>query len=46
MSKDRIGVGIIGVGGWATCGHLPALGLVDDFRLAAVSSRSLDKARE
>jgi predicted dehydrogenase len=39
MSKDTIGVGIIGAGGWARYGHIPALRQLDQFQIVAVSSR-------
>ena len=39
MSTEKIGVGIIGAGGWARYGHIPALRIVDQFRDVAVSSR-------
>lgn len=44
MSKDTIGVGIIGVGGWAKYGHVPALGTLDTFQVVAVSSRGQERA--
>jgi predicted dehydrogenase len=34
-----IRVGIIGVGNWARYGHIPALRLLPDYRIVAVSSR-------
>ena len=44
MTKDFIGVGIIGAGGWARYGHIPALRTLDRFRLVAVSSREQARA--
>ena len=44
LSPSKIRIGIIGVGGWATYGHLPALETLPDFEVVAVSSRSLDRA--
>lgn len=46
MSTNKIRVGIIGVGGWATYGHLPALETLDSVEVVAVSSRSLEKAEQ
>ena len=43
-SKTRIG--LVGVGNWARYGHIPALRLLSDYEITAVSSRSLDKAQE
>jgi predicted dehydrogenase len=40
MSSSKIRVGIIGAGGWAKYGHIPALRTLDDFEVVAVSSRS------
>ncbi|HBX82370.1 MAG: Gfo/Idh/MocA family oxidoreductase [Propionibacteriaceae bacterium] len=45
MTIAPIGVGIIGVGGWASYGHLPALASLDNVQVVAVSSRSLAKAQ-
>lgn len=42
--QKKIGVGIIGVGGWAKYGHLPAVATVDTLDVVAVSSRSKSKA--
>jgi predicted dehydrogenase len=46
MTTKTIGVGIIGVGGWATYGHLPAVQAVDGIRVVAVSSRTKAKAED
>jgi predicted dehydrogenase len=43
-SKTR--VGLVGVGSWARYGHIPALRLLPGYEIVAVSSRSLEKARE
>jgi predicted dehydrogenase len=40
MSSSKIRVGIIGAGGWAKYGHIPALRTLDDFEVVAVSSRT------
>jgi hypothetical protein len=40
MSSGRIRVGIIGAGGWAKYGHIPALqALKGEFKIVAVASR-------
>lgn len=44
MSSQKIGVGIIGAGGWAKYGHIPALRTLDDFEIVAVSSRRQETA--
>jgi predicted dehydrogenase len=44
--NKKIGVGIIGVGGWATYGHLPAVKTVDSIEVVAVSSRTKARAKE
>jgi predicted dehydrogenase len=44
MTEQKIRVGIIGVGGWAKYGHLPALQTLDSVEVVAVSSRTLKKA--
>ncbi len=46
MNNDRIRVGIIGAGGWAKYGHIPALQSLEQFELVAVSSRKQDTANE
>jgi predicted dehydrogenase len=46
MSTKTIRVGIIGVGGWAKYGHLPALETLDHVEVVAVSSRTLEKAEQ
>jgi predicted dehydrogenase len=47
MSKEKIRVGIIGLGGWAKYGHIPVLqALKDDYEIVAVSSRKIELARE
>jgi predicted dehydrogenase len=45
-NENKIRVGIIGVGGWAKYGHLPALQTLDHVEVVAVSSRSLEKAEQ
>lgn len=46
MSEQQpIRVGLVGVGNWATYGHIPALRLLPEYQIAAVCSRSMDKAR-
>lgn len=44
MSNDKIRVGIIGVGGWAKYGHIPALRTLEAFQITAVSSRKQETA--
>lgn len=39
MGSKKIRVGIIGAGGWAKYGHIPALQSLEDFEIVAVSSR-------
>ena len=46
MSNEKVRIGIIGVGGWAKYGHLPALETLDRVEVVAVSSRSLAKAEQ
>jgi predicted dehydrogenase len=42
--SSKIRVGIIGAGGWAKYGHIPALKTLDDFEIVAVSSRTQQTA--
>ena len=44
--ESRIRVGLVGVGNWARYGHVPALKLLPEYDIVAVSSRSLEKAKE
>ncbi|WP_263381203.1 Gfo/Idh/MocA family protein [Granulicella arctica] len=44
--QSKIRVGLVGVGNWARYGHIPALKLFPEYEIVAVSSRSLEKARE
>ena len=45
MEREKIKVGIIGLGGWAKYGHIPALkALKEDFEIVAVSSRKKEAA--
>ena len=46
MSKKTIGVGLVGVGNWGRYGHIPALRLLPEYKIVAVSSRSRAKAQE
>jgi predicted dehydrogenase len=39
-------VGLVGVGNWARYGHIPALKLLPEYEIVAVSSRSLENARD
>jgi predicted dehydrogenase len=45
-NENKIRVGIIGVGGWAKYGHLPALQTLDRIEVVAVSSRTIEKAEQ
>lgn len=38
--SSKVRIGIIGAGGWAKYGHIPALRTLDDFEIVAVSSRT------
>jgi predicted dehydrogenase len=40
MNSRKIRVGIIGAGGWAKYGHIPALRTLDAFEIVAVASRT------
>jgi len=45
MSEHQpIRVGLVGVGNWATYGHIPALNLLPGYEIAAVCSRNIEKA--
>jgi predicted dehydrogenase len=47
MTDKKIRVGIIGLGGWAKYGHIPALqSLKEDFEIVAVASRKKETADE
>jgi len=46
MSGGKIRVGIVGAGGWAKYGHIPALKALDEFEIVAVSNRKKEKAEE
>jgi predicted dehydrogenase len=41
-----IGVGLVGVGSWARYGHIPALRLLPEYEVVAVSSRSAERAAQ
>lgn len=43
MNNGKIRVGIIGTGGWARYGHIPALQALDNFEVAALAGRNKDK---
>jgi predicted dehydrogenase len=48
MSNKAINVGIVGVHpdkGWATTAHIPALQVLSDFRISAISHHDADTAR-
>lgn len=46
MSSGKIRVGIVGAGGWAKYGHIPALQSLEEFEIVAVSSRNKELAQE
>lgn len=46
MKNEKIRVGIIGLGGWAKYGHIPALQSLEAFEIVAVSSRRKELAEE
>ena len=46
MKDAKIRVGIIGAGGWAKYGHIPALQTLEQFEVVAVSSRKQKTADE
>lgn len=44
FEQQPIRVGLVGVGNWATYGHIPALKLLPGYEIKAVCSRSIEKA--
>jgi predicted dehydrogenase len=46
VSKTRVRVGLVGVGNWARYGHIPALRLLPEYEIVAVSSRQRTTADE
>jgi predicted dehydrogenase len=45
MSKEnKIRVGLVGVGSWGRYGHIPALKLLPEYEIVAVSSRRMETA--
>ena len=44
--RDRIRVGLVGVGSWGRYGHIPALKLLPEYEIVAVASRSIETASE
>jgi predicted dehydrogenase len=40
MSSESIRVGIVGTGGWARYGHIPALQSLEEFEIVAIASRT------
>jgi predicted dehydrogenase len=46
VSKKTIGVGLVGAGNWGRYGHIPALRLLPEYKIVAVSSRSRSKAQK
>jgi len=45
MTEQAIRVGIIGAGGWASYGHIPALRTLPEFEVVAVSARRKESAQ-
>src|ERR1700712_3148383 len=45
-TKDKVRVGIVGVGNWAKYGHIPALRLLPGYEIKAVSSRRVETAQD
>jgi D-arabinose 1-dehydrogenase-like Zn-dependent alcohol dehydrogenase len=46
LRDEKIRGGIIGAGGWAKYGHIPALQTLEEFEIVAVSSRKRELAEE
>ncbi len=46
MNSGKIRVGIIGAGGWAKYGHIPALKTLAEFEIVAVATRKMETAEE
>jgi len=47
MTRTKtIGVGLVGVGNWGRYGHIPALRLLSQYEIVAVSSRSAERAAQ
>ncbi|MFF3493240.1 Gfo/Idh/MocA family protein [Streptomyces sp. NPDC002795] len=46
MTTQAIRVGLIGAGGWASYGHIPALRTLPEFEVAAVSARRKESAQK
>ena len=46
MNAQKIGVGIIGAGGWAQYGHIPALKTLPHFDIVAICTRRKEAAEE
>ena len=44
MANHKIRVGLIGAGGWAKYGHIPALQALEEFAIVAVASRRQETA--
>lgn len=46
MGSGKTRVGIVGAGGWAKYGHIPALKTLEEFEIVAVSNRKIATAEE
>jgi predicted dehydrogenase len=45
-TKNKIRIGIVGVGNWGRYGHIPSIQLLPEFEILAVASRRLENATE
>jgi predicted dehydrogenase len=46
MNNSKIRVGIIGTGGWARYGHIPALQSLENFEITALAGRNKEKVEK
>jgi len=46
MKNGKIGVGIVGTGGWTRYGHIAALKTLDEFEIVAICGRTPGKAQQ
>jgi predicted dehydrogenase len=46
MTHRKIRVGLVGIGNWARYGHIPALRLLPEYEIVAVSSRNAQRAKQ
>ncbi len=45
-TKNKIRIGIVGVGNWGRYSHIPSIQLLPEFEIAAISSRREDNAQK